>query len=78
VQKIAEEAEAARAKEDAERKAAADAATAAQAKRDADQAHRGKVMSAAKVALMAVGEEAAKKIVLAIRAGEIPAVTLTF
>jgi hypothetical protein len=27
---------------------------------------------------MAVGEEAAKKIVLAIRAGEIPAVTLTF
>ncbi|MDB5448064.1 MAG: hypothetical protein JWQ97_3381 [Phenylobacterium sp.] len=66
--------DAARLKREADERAAADA-------RAADVAHRSTVMAAAKVALMAtggIGEEAAKKIVLAIRAGEIPAVTLTF
>ncbi|RVC47622.1 hypothetical protein EN781_00355 [Mesorhizobium sp. M4A.F.Ca.ET.090.04.2.1] len=48
--------------------------------RAADRKHRGEVMGAAKDAFMAVGvrEELAKKIVLAIVAGEIPNVTLRF
>jgi colicin import membrane protein len=81
LKKIADDAEAARAKEVADRKAADEAAAAAQAKRDGDLKHRALVMGAAKAAMMAaggIGEEAAKKIALAIRAGEIPAVTLTF
>lgn len=51
-----------------------------QAARDADQAHRGAVMKAAKEAIMTCGtdEETAKKIVLLIRAGEVPNVTLRF
>ena len=55
-------------------------AIAEQRKREADQAHRSKVMTAAKEAIMTCGvdEEAAKKIVLLIRAGEVPAVTLSF
>lgn len=48
--------------------------------READRAHRSNVMGEAKKALMTCGadEETAKKIVLAIVAGEIPHVTLRF
>lgn len=48
--------------------------------RQADRKHRGEIMGAAKAAMMELGatEEIAKKIVLAIVAGEIPAVTLRF
>lgn len=59
----------------------AEAQRKADAKRAADREHRGKVMGTAKAAIMAaggVGEEAAKKIVLAIGAGEIPAVSIQF
>jgi hypothetical protein len=69
------EAEARQAAERAEREAAE------AAKREADKAHRGKVMGAAKTAIMGaadVDEDRAKKIVLAIVAGEIPNVTLRF
>lgn len=51
------------------------------AAREADKAHRGAVMKAAKEAIMASGdvdENAAKKIVLAIVAGEIPNVRIVF
>lgn len=53
----------------------------AQAAREADKAHRGAVMKAAKEAIMAhggVNDDTARKIVLAIVAGEVPAVTLRF
>lgn len=72
----AEEAEAAA---QAERDRVA-AEQAEQAKRDADKAHRSAVMKAAKEAIMTSGcdEEAAKKIVLLIRSGEVPNVTLRF
>jgi hypothetical protein len=48
--------------------------------RQADREHRGKVMAAAKEALMALGakEDLARKIILGIVAGEIPAVSLAF
>ncbi|PWJ81552.1 hypothetical protein C7441_11084 [Pseudaminobacter salicylatoxidans] len=48
--------------------------------RAADREHRGKIMGEAKAALMAqgAGEPMAKKIVLAIIAGEIPHVTMKF
>lgn len=48
--------------------------------RQADRKHRGEIMAASKTAIMALGveEDAAKKIVLAIVAGEIPNVTLRF
>lgn len=48
--------------------------------RQADRKHRGEVMAASKTAIMALGieEDPAKKIVLAIVAGEIPHVTLRF
>jgi hypothetical protein len=51
-----------------------------QAKRQANIAHRTRVKTAAKQAIMTCGcdEETAQKIVLAIIAGEIPAVTLGF
>lgn len=51
-----------------------------EAARAADREHRGQVMGEAKAALMQVGagEATAKKIVLAIVAGEIPHVTLKF
>lgn len=81
----AKEAAEAEAKRLADEKAAAEAKAAAEKaeadKRAADREHRGQVMGHAKAAIMAaggVGEEAAKKIVLAIVAGEVPAVTLTF
>lgn len=68
------------AKEAADRKAEADRLAAEQAKRDADQRHRTKVKSAAKDAIMTCGadEETARKIVMAIIAGEVPHVTLRF
>jgi len=49
-------------------------------RRAADVAHRGKIMGAAKQAIMGhgVGEAAAKAIVLAIAAGEVPAVSIRF
>lgn len=58
-----------------ERRAAAE-----QAAREASRAHRTRVMRAAKEAIMTCGatEETAQKIVLAIKAGEVPAVTLAF
>ena len=51
-----------------------------QAKREADQKHRTAVKAAAKTAIMSCGadEETARKIVMAIIAGEVPAVTLRF
>jgi colicin import membrane protein len=66
--------------EQAAREAEAERLAAEQAARDKDRKHRGEVMSAAKVAIMAldVAEDAAKKIVLAIVAGEVPNVTLRF
>lgn len=50
------------------------------AERAADKAHRGEVMKTAKEAIMAhgVGEETARTIVLAIAAGEVPAVSIKF
>lgn len=84
----AQEAEQALADEQArqrEAKAAEDARIAAQAaedaRRQADIEHRGNVMRAAKEALIehgGIGEATAKKIVLAIVAGTIPAVSLKF
>lgn len=68
-----------------EAKAAEDARVAAQAaedaRRQADIEHRGNIMRAAKEALIehgGIGEATAKKLVLAIVAGTIPAVTLKF
>lgn len=53
---------------------------AARANREADQAHRTSVKTAAKTALMTCGadEETARKIVVAILAGEIPQVRMEF
>jgi hypothetical protein len=94
VAKAEREAAAAVAKAEAEARAVKDAAEKAEYQRQAavrkeqedreareqDREHRGKIMSAAKEALMAQGidEEPAKKIVLAIIAGEIPSVRLEF
>lgn len=66
--------------EEAERQAEAKRIADEQAARDADQKHRGAVMKAAKQAIMSCGadEETAKKIVLLIRSGEVPNVTLRF
>ena len=68
------------AKEEADRKAEADRAAAEQAKREADQVHRTKVKTAAKQAIMSCGadEETARKIVVAILAGEVPNIRLEF
>lgn len=51
-----------------------------QAKREQNKAHQGRVMAAAKTALMGlgVGEATAKTIVLAIKAGEVPNVSISF
>lgn len=81
--KAEEEAQAERdriAKEEADRKAEAERLAEEQRRREADQAHRSAVMSAAKQAIMSCGadEETARKIVLAIKAGEVPAVTISF
>lgn len=63
------------ARQEAERRAAAE-----QAQREADQEHRRKIKSAAKEALIECGcsEDVATKVVLAIIAGDIPAVSLRF
>lgn len=63
------------------RQVEADRIAAETAAREADKAHRGAVMKAAKETIMASGdvdENAAKKIVLAIVAGEIPNVRINF
>lgn len=67
-------------REQREREAQAKRIADEQAARDADKAHRGTVMKASKEAIMSFGadEETAKKIVLAIVAGEIPHVSLQF
>ncbi len=59
---------------------AEEAAAVEQERREKDQANRRRVKTAAKEAMMSCGasEEVAQKIVLAIIAGEIPAVTLRF
>jgi len=69
------------AKEEADRKAAADRAAAEQAAREKNRAHRGKIMAAAKEAIMEAGpveEPIARAIVLAIAAGSVPAITIQF
>ncbi len=83
----ADEAEAAReaqARQSALAAAKAAAETEAQRKADearaADREHRGRILAAAKQAIMGhgVGEATAKAIVLAIAAGEVPAVSIRF
>lgn len=69
------------AREEAERTAAAEQEAAATRAREADRAHRGKIMGAAKEAIMehgSVPEAAAKAIVLAIAAGSVPNVSMSF
>jgi colicin import membrane protein len=63
-----------------ERQEAEDRTKREEAARQADREHRGKVMGEAKSALIEIGaaEDLAKKIVLAIVAGEIPHVSLRF
>jgi hypothetical protein len=82
-ERIAKAAAEERARE-AEAKRIADEAAAEQAaaeKRARDREHRGLVMGAAKAAMMeigGIGEDRAKKIVMAIVAGEIPHTAITF
>lgn len=66
--------------EEAKREAEAKRLADEQAAREADQAHRSAVMKAAKEAIMTCGvdEDTAKKIVLLIRSGEVPNVSLRF
>lgn len=68
------------AREEAERAEAERREAEAKAKREADQAHRTAVKTKAKEAIISCGadEETAKKIVMAIIAGEIPAVRMEF
>jgi colicin import membrane protein len=64
-----------------ERKQEEERAAAEKARREADQQHRSTIMRAAKEAIMESGEvdePAAKRIVLAIAAGNVPAVAITF
>lgn len=84
----AEEAEAAAqaerdrvARDEAARAAAAEQEAAATRAREADRAHRGQIMGAAKEAIMEHGsapEAVAKAIVLAIAAGSVPHVSISF
>jgi len=83
----AEEAEAARKRQEAQAEAdrqvlerEAEAQRKADEARAADQEHRGRIMGAAKQAVMGhgVGETTARAIVLAIAAGEVPAVSIRF
>lgn len=66
--------------QEAERQRLDEQARTEQARRDADQKHRTAVMRAAKEAIMTCGadEETARKIVMLIRAGDVPHVTLRF
>lgn len=69
------------AREEATRKADEEKAAEEQLRREADRAHRGKIMAAAKEAIMEAGpvdEAVAKAIVLAIAAGSVPAITIRF
>lgn len=69
------------AQEEAAREATAQREAAEQAAREADRAHRSKIMSAAKDAIMEAGptnEAVAKCVVLAIAAGNIPNVSIRF
>jgi hypothetical protein len=69
------------AREEAERRATAEREAAAQAAREADRAHRSRIMAAAKEAIMEageIGEEVAKKIVLAIAANNVPNISIRF
>lgn len=80
IDKANREAEELRQKEEA-RLANERAEKAAQDTRDRDRKHRGEIMKAAKEAIMSVSgadEETAKKIVLAIVAGEVPNTKVTF
>lgn len=68
-------------KAERDRLAAERAAEAQRKAREADQEHRGKIMRAAKEAIMAagaIGEDEAKLIVLAIAAGNVPYVAMRF
>ena len=67
-------------REERERQAAIERSRREEEARTADREHRSKVMSAAKTAIMTCGadEDTAKKIVLAIVAGEIPHTVLKF
>lgn len=69
------------AKAEQERKAEAERVAAETARREADQAHRSSILRAAKEAIMEAGsieEAVAKSIVLAIAAGNVPAVSIKF
>lgn len=77
----ARKAEADRVEREAAAKRAEDERVAAEAaRRAADQEHRSKIMGAAKQAIMGhgVGEQTARAIVLAIAAGDVPAVSIRF
>lgn len=67
-------------REERERQEAIERTKREEAARQTDREHRGKIMGEAKSALIEAGadEEVAKKIVLAIVAGEVPHVTLRF
>jgi len=79
-QRAAKAAEDARAAEVARQKAAADEIIRQQQIREADQAHKVKIMGAAKEALMSLNitEELAKAIVLKIARREVPNITINF
>lgn len=68
------------AQERAQQEAAAKAEADAKAKREADIAHQSQIMGEAKAAIMShgVGEATAKTLVLAIKAGTVPHVTIIF
>lgn len=85
--KRADDAEAARkaeaeqaARAQAEREAAERQEAEQRTRREADIQHRGRIMAEAKAAIMShgIGETAAKAVVLAIKAGEVPHVSITF
>ena len=77
--KIEEERQA-REREKAEREQREADAKAAEEARQADREHRGKIMGAAKAAIIEIGvaEQIAKEIVLAIAAGNVPNVSIRF
>ncbi len=66
--------------EEVARKEAEEREARERAEREANQAHRTSVMKTAKEAIMSCGadEETAKKVVLAIKAGEVPSVRIEF
>lgn len=76
----AEAVEQARLNELARQKAAADEIIRQQQEREADKKHKGKIMTAAKEAIMSmnVSEELAKAIVLKIARGDVPNISISF